>query len=189
MNYYKILNKQVFSQGAYSIVPIRFEDRFEIMKWRNEQMYHLRQSEPLTIEKQNAYFANVILNLFEQETPSQLLFSYLGNEICIGYGGLVHMNWIDKNAEISFIVNAELDKNEFEKHWSIFLGLLEQVAFDELQLHKIYTYAFDLRPHLYSVLEKNGFEKEAILKEHCYFEGKYKDVIIHTKLNENRIIN
>lgn len=181
-NSYKILNKQVFTQGAYSIVPIRYEDRFDIMKWRNEQIYHLRQSEPLTIEKQNSYFDNVVSLLFEQEKPTQLLFSYLENDICIGYGGLVHINWIDKNAEISFIMNTELENKEFHKHWGIFLELLEQLAFKELKLHKLYTYAFDLRPHLYEALELKGYQKEAVLNEHCFFEVKYKDVIIHSKI-------
>lgn len=185
MNSYKILNKQVFSSDNYSLVPIRTEDRFVIMKWRNEQIYHLRQSEPLTEEMQNSYFNNVVSKLFEQEKPSQLLFSYLENGQCIGYGGLVHINWIDRNAEISFIMDTELEKNEFQKHWGIYLELLEQLAFDELKLHKIYTYAFDLRPHLYEAIESCGFEKEATLKEHCLFNGVFKDVIIHAKKNQN----
>ena len=182
MNSYKILNKQVFSSGNYSLVPIRIEDRFDIMKWRNEQIYHLRQAEPLTEGAQNHYFENIVSKLFEQEKPAQLLFSYLENGKCIGYGGLVHINWIDKNAEISFIMETSLEKNEFHKHWGVFLDLLEQIAFDELKLHKIYTYAFDLRPHLYEAIEAKGFLKEAMLKEHCFFEGKYIDVIIHSKI-------
>lgn len=184
MNSYKILNKQIFSSGNYSLVPIRMEDRFDIMKWRNEQIYHLRQAEPLTEEAQNHYFENIVSKLFEQEKPAQLLFSYLENGKCIGYGGLVHINWIDKNAEISFIMETSLEKNEFHKHWGIYLELLEQLAFDELKLHKIYTYAFDLRPHLYEAIEAKGFVNEAVLKEHCFFDGKYIDVIIHSKRNQ-----
>ncbi len=183
MNSYKILNNQVFSQGKYSLVPIRMEDRYDIMEWRNEQIYHLRQSEPLTKEMQDKYFENVISNLFLQDKPSQILFSYLENNVCIGYGGLVHINWIDKNAEISFIMKTSLEKEEFHKHWSIYLNLLAQVAFEELPLHKIYTYAFDLRPHLYEALEANGFIKEAVLKEHCYFNKTYRNVIIHSRIN------
>jgi UDP-4-amino-4,6-dideoxy-N-acetyl-beta-L-altrosamine N-acetyltransferase len=183
MNSYNILNKQVFTSGNYSLVPIRMEDRFDIMKWRNEQMYHLRQSEFLTEEMQNNYFNNVVSKLFEQERPSQLLFSYLENSKCVGYGGLVHINWIDQNAEISFIIDTTLEKNEFKKHWSIYLELLEQLAFEELKLHKIYTYAFDLRPYLYEVIESQGFEKEAVLKEHCFFESNFRDVVIHSKMN------
>ncbi len=45
-------------------------------------------------------------------------------------------------------------------------------------------YAFDLRPHLYEAIEKAGFIRDAVLKEHCFFQGKYKDVIIHSKLEK-----
>ncbi len=180
-NKYKVLSQQVFSNGDYSIVPIRMEDRYEIMKWRNEQMYHLRQNEPLIKEEQDNYFSNTISNLFEAETPNQILFSYTKENTCIGYGGLVHINWVDKNAELSFIMDTEIEGTSFEKHWCIFINLIEKVAFLDLKFNKIFTYAFDLRPHLYSVLVRNGFEEEARLKEHCLFDSIYRDVVIHAK--------
>jgi RimJ/RimL family protein N-acetyltransferase len=183
MNFYKALNRQNFSRGTFSLVPIRYEDRMDIMKWRNEQIYHLRQDIPLTEKDQEVYFKTVVEKLFNQKDPKQLLFSYLEDDICIGYGGLVHINWIDKNAEISFVMNTILEKDYFSKHWRIFLELIEEVAFTELDLHKIYTYAFDLRPNLYTPLEDSGFRKEAALKRHCFFKGEFKDVIIHAKFN------
>ncbi len=185
MNSYKILNSQIFSQNNFKIVPIRYEDRLAILKWRNEQIFHLRQPKLLTEQDQEHYFSKVVAQLFEQENPNQLLFSYLENDVCIGYGGLVHINWVDKNAEISFIMNTELEAEKFEFHWSTYLGLIEQLAFNELSFHKIFTYAFDLRPHLYTVLEKNNYQKEAVFKEHCLFEGEFKDVIIHSKINRS----
>lgn len=180
---YKILKSNSFSNGGYSIVPIRYDDRFKIMEWRNEQMYHLRQASLLTKEDQENYFKNVVANLFDQEKPNQILFSYLKDEECIGYGGLVHINWIDHHAEISFIMKTELEKDEFDQHWSIYLDLIEKVAFEELNLHKIFTYAFDLRPHLYNALDKKSYVKEAVLKEHCFFNDKYIDCVIHSKIN------
>ena len=137
---YKISQKQSFSTGDYQIVPIRDEDKFLIMKWRNEQMYHLRQNEILTPEKQEKYYREVVDKLFDQDKPEQILFSYLHKGQCIGYGGLVHINWDKKTAEVSFIMDTQREKNEFDKHWTIFLSLLEQVAFDELSLNKIFTY-------------------------------------------------
>ena len=125
MNLYKCLSNQVYTNLEYSIVPIRFEDRFDIMKWRNEQMYHLRQSITLTTEIQNAYFNNVIKSLYDQNEPSQILFSYIKGGKCIGYGGLVHINWADKNAEISFIMATELENESFQFHWATFLKLIE----------------------------------------------------------------
>ncbi|WP_343616083.1 GNAT family N-acetyltransferase [Flavobacterium sp.] len=186
---YICLKKATFVKENYKIVPIRYEDRFEIMKWRNEQIYHLRQSKPLNYEDQEHYFINIVAGLFELEKPTQILFSFLKDEICIGYGGLVHINWIDKNAEISFVMDTELQKNSFAKYWSIYLELIEEVAFNELDIYKIYTYAFDLRPHLYEVLETNGFNKDAVLKKHCFFNDKFIDVVIHSKfkvISENK---
>lgn len=184
MNSYKILNNQYFSIGDYSIVPIRAEDRYDIMRWRNEQMYHLRQNEPLTPEKQDYYFDTIISQLFHMDKPDQLLFSYLEGEKCIGYGGLVHINWLDRNAEVSFIMETKLEKEYFEFHWINFLRILEQVAWEHLKFHKIYTYAFNLRPRLYIALEKAGFGVDSELQEHCYYNNEFINVKIHYKLNK-----
>lgn len=184
MRKYKILNKQIFTKGNYSIIPVRYQDRCDIMKWRNEQMYHLRQNKPLTRETQDLYFDTVVDALFDNKQPSQILFSFLENGTCIGYGGLVHINWIDKNAEISFIMNTELESKNFQTNWINYLSLIEEVAFQELNIHKIFTYAFDLRPHLYEALENANYKREATLKEHCFFNGEYKDVVIHSKTRQ-----
>jgi RimJ/RimL family protein N-acetyltransferase len=180
---YKILKNNKYSLKEHHIVPIRYKDKDLIMKWRNEQMYHLRQKQPLTKLNQENYFKTTVSNLFDKEQPDQILFSYLKNDECIGYGGLVHINWVDKNAEISFIINTDLEKEYFKFHWSIFLRLIEPLAFEELALNKIYIYAFDLRPHLYEVLLSSGYFRDAVLKKHTYFNGQFIDVVIHSKLN------
>ncbi len=180
---YICLAKNEFEKENYKIVPIRYEDRLDIMKWRNEQMYHLRQAEPLTLASQDNYFNKTVATLFEQEKPNQILFSYLREDVCIGYGGLVHINWTDRNAEISFIINTKLEEKEFHLHWTNYLSLIEKLAFEQLNLHKLYVYAFDLRPHLYEVLRDSDYFKDATLKEHCCFDDVFLDVVIHSKIN------
>ena len=184
MRSYKILKQNVFEKDGYEIVPIRSEDRYNIMQWRNEQIYHLRQDKPLTKEAQDRYFDDVIPQLFHQDKPSQLLFSFLRNRKLIGYGGLVHINWVDRNAEVSFIMDTELEKEEFEWNWSKYLKLIEELAFEEMAFVKLYVYAFDLRPHLYTTLLNNNYFFDARLKKHCIFNGELKDVVIHSKLKE-----
>jgi RimJ/RimL family protein N-acetyltransferase len=180
---YKVLTHTKFIENEYSIIPLRYEDRIPIMKWRNEQIFHLRQTRPLTMEDQNNYFDSVVAQLFDKDQPNQLLISFMENDVCIGYGGLVHINWIDRNAEISFIMDTQLEQDYFEKHWSTFLRLIEKMAFSDLKLHKLTTYAFDLRPHLYPIIEGHGFYKEAILKEHIFYSGSFINVVIHSKIN------
>jgi len=185
MRDYKCLKNSSFEEDDFALIPIRDQDKYDILKMRNEQIYHLRQAEVLSIEKQEYYFSHVISKLFEQEKPAQILFSLLRGKEFIGYGGLVHLNWTDKNAEISFIMRTELEQKEFSLIWLKYLSLIKNVAFNEMKFHKIFTYAFDLRPHLYSVLLKSGFDEEARLKEHCRFDNKYIDVVIHSKINPN----
>ena len=62
--------------------------------------------------------------------------------------------------------------------------MLKELAFNDVGFHKLYVYAFDLRPHLYTTLEANGFVREATLKGHCYYQGEYKNVVIHSIWNE-----
>ena len=180
---YNCLHKQEITKGEFAIVPIRYEDRLAIMKWRNEQMYHLRQEKILTENDQEAYFQNIIHPSFKEEKPAQILFSFLKNEKCIGYGGLVHINWQSNQAEVSFIMATELEADNFETNWLTFLHLLEKVAFTDLYLNSLFTYAYDLRPHLYKAIENAGFQQTKHLEKEQLVEGKLVDVVIHTKNN------
>lgn len=175
------IQKWISEDNIYSIVPLRFKDRYKIMKWRNEQIYHLRQQEPLTKESQDNYFNDTLSKTFNQEQPSQILFSYMVGKQCIGYGGLVHIDWNSLNAEISFIIDTLREKKEFHLHWTNFLKLIEKIAFENLKFQKIFTFAYDLRPNLYETIEKSGYVCEGILKNHYKFEDKFYDVKIHSK--------
>jgi RimJ/RimL family protein N-acetyltransferase len=188
-NKYRVLKQQEFTLNDYKIVPIRFEDRFKIMQWRNEQLYHLRQKELLTKEKQDIYFKEVIAKSFDEIKPSQILFSFLRKEKCIGYGGLVHIDWKNKNAEVSFVMKTSLEENFFIKIWSIFLILLKKVAFIKLDLHKIYTFSYEIRPKLYDSLLENGLLLEGRLKDHSIVESKFFDVLYHSCINPIHNLN
>jgi len=185
---YKVLEQNTIEKGNYSIVPIRFQDRIEIMNWRNDQMFHLRQEIKLTRETQDSYFKKTVLELFLSETPSQLLFSYLKEGKLIGYGGLVHINWFDRNAEVSFIMESSLETKEFETHWSTYLSLLKKIAFTNLNFKSLYTYAYNLRPHLYPVLEKNNFKLKKHLINEVLVDEKKIDVFIHECINPSALL-
>ena len=185
MRNYSCLKKNIFKVNEFSLVPIREQDKFTIMKMRNEQTYHLRQNKQLTIEEQNNYFSNIISKLFQAEQPNQILFSFLKDNECVGYGGLVHINWIDKNAEISFIMKTKLEEKKFHFYWTIYLSLIEMVAFNQLQFCEINTYAYDLRPKLYCALEDSGYIKKNQSNSNLILDNKPIKIIVHSKKNIN----
>jgi len=179
---YKKIHKSEFTKDNFSLVVIRDADKESIRQWRNEQIEILRQKDFLTAGQQETYFKNVIDHLFEHEEPSQLIFSFLENGILIGYGGLVHIDWKNKTAEVSFLTETSRNKSTeiFINDWINYLALIKKVANTFLNFNSIFTYAYDLRPNLYRALEKSGFKETSRLKDHVEINGEKKDVVIHT---------
>lgn len=182
---YCCLDKQIFEQGEYKISPIRYEDRFKIMTWRNEQIYHLRQEKTLTKSDQEEYFLKVVSRLFSKKNPDQILFSFFKNELLIGYGGLVHINWNTKNAEMSFLVKTDFSKEckEYKESLTLFIQLIKKVAFEELFFKRLFTETYDIRDFHIKILEINSFLFEKRIKQKINYGGHYYDSVIHSITN------
>ncbi len=189
MNTYKCLKKQIYQLEGYSIIALREQDIFFIMKWRNEQIKVLRQNKILTREKQQKYYYEAIKPTFFVDYPEQILFSYLYNNECIGYGGIVHINWHDKKGEISFLASAERMKDNelYKKDFSVYLSLIKEVAFTELNLNRLHVETFDIREYHIKILEMNGFVFEGRMRESVFIENKFVDSLIHGCLKKNYI--
>lgn len=178
---YKCLSKRRFFKGSKELLPIRDEDKYAIMGWRNDQIDILRQNTVLSVDDQERYFENIVDKLFEVEQPDQLLFSFLEDGELIGYGGLVHIDWEKRTAEVSFLTKTErtASARQFIADWTSYLEILKEIVRTELQFHKIFTYAYDLRPHLYDALFMAGFIEEARIEDGVSIGERNYDVLIH----------
>lgn len=185
---YKCLSKNSYQdQEGYQLIALREEDIEPIRLWRNTQMDVLRQRAFITPHEQQSYFHNMIWPTFVQQQPKQILFSYLYRGTCIGYGGLTHVDWDASRAEISFLVDSNRAQNakQYEKDFIHFLNLLCQVAFEDLNFHRVFTETFDFREVHIAILEKYGFKHEGTLRDHVYKGGKWHHSLIHGRLAED----
>ena len=185
MKTYRLLPQAEYRWQNYQLVPIRYEDREPIRAWRNAQLEVLRQAEPLTIEQQEAYFQRIVLPLFEQEQPGQLLFSLLHNNELVAYGGLVHLSWADGRAEVSFLVDPTraADPATYRQDFRAYLRLLGQVAFEGLKFNRLFTETYDIRPAHVAILEEAGFRLEGRLRQHVQIKpGTFADSLMHGQL-------
>ena len=139
------------------------------MKWRNEQIFHLRQSKVLFSKDQNLYFNEIVYKLFFENYPKQILFSLLENNSLVAYGGLVHINWKNKTAEISFLTDTKYKNFALSYYWKIFFKLIEEVKSKRIKLgeknifKKILPYYMQFR-FLYSFFrERKKFK--SVIKE------------------------
>lgn len=178
---YKILKNYEFKDGPYFLKPIELNEIEDIRKWRNAQKKYLRQRANISREEQFRYFNNFVFNSLNENEPRQILFSYFFNSDFIGYGGLVHISWHDKRAEISFLLKKSLANSveTYQTHFKKFLDLIKIISFQELKLNKLFTETYNLRPFHILTLEEAGFRLEGRLKNHVFIEGKFIDSLIH----------
>ena len=182
---YSFLSINKYCIKEYCLVPLREEDMELIMKWRNEQIDVLRQKKPLTKDQQHSYFNQVVMKSFSDDKPDCVLFSFLINSVCVGYGGLVHIDWESKTAELSFLVdtNRYSDKNLYKSDYNSFLTLISEIVFEDLKFKKLFTETYDIRPHHIEILEKFGFKEEKRIENSVEINGKNVCSVFHVYEN------
>ncbi|MNC01131.1 ribosomal-protein-L7/L12-serine acetyltransferase [compost metagenome] len=186
---YVHLQHDCFEIGLYKVTTLRKQDMLLIKQWRNEQMAVLRQAALLTDEDQLRYYADYVKPSISNKNTQIMLFSYFLNDELIGYGGLTNIDWVNKRAEISYLLDTERSSEEnqeqYSKDFSTFLRLMLRIAFDELDIHRLYTETFDIRPLHIATLQNTGFLLEGRMKDHVYIDGRYVDSLLHGCIKEN----
>lgn len=188
-NRYNCLKKENYDFNDYHMVPIRKKDIQFIRKWRNEQIDVLRQRKKITKKEQIDYYNKVIKKSFSEKRPECILFSFLLNDVCIGYGGLTNIDWLSKRAELSFILKTIRFSNPkiYQKDFNYFLNIIMQLSFDELKFNRLFTETYNIRALHIKILESVGFELEGKLKQHVNIKDKFVDSLIHGYIREQYI--
>ncbi|MGI5883003.1 MAG: GNAT family N-acetyltransferase [Dethiobacteria bacterium] len=152
-----------------------------IRQWRNAQIGVLRQSEPITKEQQIEYFDNHIWPDMNKKYPENILLSILEGNTLIGYGGLVHIAWVHRRAEVSFLLKPEytVDQDVYSRYFTVFLQLIRELAFQELGFQRLHTETYASRSNTISTLENTGFVREGLMRKHVIKNGKTEDSLIH----------
>jgi len=165
----------------YELRKIAAEDMEKIRVARNAQMDVLRQNQEITPEQQQKYFEEIIKPSFTKNNPELLLYSLFKDQEWIGYGGLVHISWEHKRAEVSFLVTTDRANHPetYAQDFSRFLNLLAHIAFHDLNFNRLFTETFDFRKEHLDILQGFGFKPEGILKEHVLIGNHYHDSLIH----------
>jgi RimJ/RimL family protein N-acetyltransferase len=178
---YACLPRPRLEENGVWIETIQPGDIESIRLWRNAQLEVLRQPAPITPEQQQAYFAAQIWPTLALAQPCNILVSYHAGERLIGYGGLVHIAWEHKRAEISFLLDpVELaPKEHYAMRFKAFLGLMKTLAFKDLGFTRLFTETYALRPDHIAVLESAGFVREGVMRQHVRINGVGVDSLLH----------
>ena len=154
------------------------DDLAQIKKWRNEQQSICRYWKPLTDDNQEDWYFT-----YSDKDAREVIFAIRytlddGSDVLIGYTGLVYIDWLNRRAEYSILVDLNYHSN-YDEIFQKTTDFIVDYGFNSLNLNKITTETFSHRTHQIELLEKYGFERQGVLKDHIYKDGKYWDSHLH----------
>lgn len=169
-------NKDVFLTGEKIYLRILNEDDIEgnYASWLNDPeitIYNSHGRFPMTVEKLKEYVkesskfqSSLVLAVVDKVTDEH-----------IGNISLQNINWIDRNAEIAFLLG---EKEYWGKNIMFEAGeILISHGFKVLNLHRIYCGTSFDNIGMQKLADKLGMIKEGLRKDAMYKDGKYVDVI------------
>ena len=106
-----------------------------------------------------------------------------GNSKLLGIIGFYRTKHEHYRSEIGYMLLPEIHGKGIA---SEAVGIVTKFGFKKMKLHSIEAVIDPKNSASEKVLQKNGFIKEAHFKENEFFEGKFLDSIIYSKLNEGR---
>ena len=156
---YLVMPRASLQDGLIYLRAVNYSDIESIRHWRNSQIDVLRQASLITCEEQERYFSEQIWPDKLSPYPKQVLLAIEKNYELIGYGGLVNLNWQDQRAEVSFLLSPKIENssNERARIFLSFLGLIQELAFEDLGLSRLWTKPLNLELHIFLYLKKLVF--------------------------------
>ena len=178
---YVALPRARLSDGTISVRAVEPGDIEAIRQWRNAQMDVLRQTAPITPDAQARYFATHVWPGKSATEPPQILVTIERDGAPVGYGGLVHISWPNRRAELSFLLAPAFERDQAQRAdlFGRFLNLMKQMAFRDLAFHRLFTETFAQRTRHIATLEAHGFRCEGCLRQHVVIDGQPVDSLIH----------
>lgn len=182
---YIVMPRPRLKDGEFTLRAVQPTDIEAIRQWRNAQMDVLRQISTITPEAQQRYFAEHVWPQKILSNPEQILLAIEMNGGLIGYGGLVHISWRDLRAEVSFLLDPtiECDRHMRSVIFAQFLRLLQEFAFTDLALRRLWTETYSNRTEHIRTLESVGFQLEGRLRNHVASKDTFLDSLIHGSLS------
>lgn len=153
----------------------------KLAKYANNEKVsvNLRDAFPIPYTIEDAKRLVEVVNMQNPKTFFAIEYKgeYVGN-ICLSIGTDVYKN----SAEIGYFIGEPFwNKGITTKA----VNLMTNFGFEKLGVVRIYTGVFDFNISSQRVLEKCGFEKEAIFKSSITKNGKIYDEIRFAKVNIN----
>ena len=167
-------------EGKFVILrALEKEDLSSLKEWRNS--LHVRKStreyKLLNMINQKNWFESI----HQLTPPKDIMFGIMNKrKKLIGVTGLTHIDWKNRNSEISIYFSTKNWQTKPEAKEVI--NLIMEYGFEELNLNRLYVEIFSLMKENIKLFTKMKFFKEGQLREKIWRQNKWWDTLIFSKL-------
>lgn len=157
------------------------EDLRRCWKWINEQEVARGMATviPKSIVEEEMWYEET------QKSKTDKIFAIQVGKKHIGNIGLHKIDFRNRRVELGIMI-GEKDYRDKGYGTDAIKTLIEKVAFNELNLHKVSLCVFLFNKRAIKCYRKCGFKEEGILREHVFKEGKYQDLLVMSLINKNK---
>ena len=160
-----------------SLRAIERADLEQLLAWRNDPALrrYFREHRELSMAQQEQWYENVVL-----PSNNTVMFSIVekGGERLLGAAGLVWIDWVNKNADISLYIGAD-DIYIDDRFAPDVARLLLDYGFGELGLHRIWAEVYDFDQPKQKLFNDLGFTQDGRHRETHWAENGWHDSIFY----------
>lgn len=158
------------------------DDLAQLLEWRNrpELRRYFREYRELSSTNQEGWFNSRVLN-----DKSTIMFSIvdLATGNLLGACGLCYIDWVDRHADFSIYLGR--DGIYIDSELAIEAAeLMRRYAFDELNLHRLWSEIYDFDEPKKKMFSTLGFTLEGTQRAKHFAEGAWHDSLYYGCINE-----
>jgi len=105
----------------------------------------------------------------------------------IGSVGLHNINWVERKAELGIMIGEPSFWGQ--GYGSDAVRQILRIAFEKMNLNRVYLRVFENNPRAIRVYEKCGFQKEGLLRQDHYMGRCYSNTFIMGILKQEYLAN
>ncbi len=159
------------------LCPLHKEDKDVFLKWYND--FTIRSCIGGLIPFSETEFMEAC-EMRERINPPGLWFSVHVCGQIVGIVGIHQIKYIQRNAELSILIGDEEHRKKGIA--TRIIKMIERYAFLDLQIHRLYANIFSDNTPSIRLVEKCGWDREGMLRDAAFWNGRFRDVVIYAKL-------
>jgi RimJ/RimL family protein N-acetyltransferase len=167
-------------------MPIIIGKRIVLREYRKSDLEHIREwvNDPEVVENLSDVFLyphtltqteNWLAAKLEGKGNQGFVIAHRDSQEYIGQIDFVEIDWRNRVGEIGIVIGKA--NNRGQGLGSEAIRLLQQFAFETLNLNKIELKVHDYNERAFRSYQKCGFLEEGRLRERFYREGRYTDYL------------